>query len=304
MSTPLDLQQLCIATAASKVVAALTFPAGLVTPAGATINGGSVTGTPTIPTGASAVYLGLVESPSTFFGAFATIAGTDLPDSTTQPYTIEARVVAGGTDMATYSAIASAFAAATSAAALVYTRDVPATMIDGMLVSGAWGRTISGGGAGGGATAEEIADLLAGFLAGGTIHITAPVDVTDDDRLTLIQGDDHTLAGRVPAWTIENYSGPSLVASTGKLRLLDIKDYRKRGANAAAVLEVTATVSQVATTVTVTAPITGAQSALLATYPPGDETTHEYHLVATTSGAAVVTLKLGPVTVRRRIDAP
>lgn len=139
-------------------------------------------------------------------------------------------------------------------------------------------------------------------IPGTALVIVAPVNVNDNDRLNLVQGDDHASGDRVPTWTIEDYAGPSLSGSTGALRLIAIDRYNKPGANESAVLSVSASISQVSTTVTVTAAITAAQSALLASYPPGDETTHQYQLVATTSGAAVVTLKLGPVTVRRRIN--
>jgi hypothetical protein len=140
------------------------------------------------------------------------------------------------------------------------------------------------------------------LLPASAVSITSPVDVNDGDRLNLVQGDDHTSGSRLPTWSIEEYEGPSLSGATCVLRLLDIADYRKRGSNAEAVLEVSATVSQASTTVTATASITSAQSALLNSYPPGDETTHRYQLLATTSGGALVTLKLGDVTVARRID--
>jgi hypothetical protein len=134
------------------------------------------------------------------------------------------------------------------------------------------------------------------------VTVSAPVDPSDGNRLTLTQGDDHTAGDRLPSWAISNYTGPSLADGTAKLRLLAIADYQTLGANAPAALEVTATVSQSGSTVTVTAAVTAAQSALLATYPPGDQTTHQYQLVATTSGGLVTSLLLGPATISRRID--
>ncbi|SRR6266516_3762015 len=133
-----------------------------------------------------------------------------------------------------------------------------------------------------------------------TAAVSTPVDPVSG-RLTLIQGDDHTSGDRLPSWSITNYNGPSLAGATGKLRVVAIADYQRQGADAAAALEVTANVSQGGTTVSVNAPVTAAQSGLLATFPPLDETTHEYQIVATTSGGAIVTLALGPATVKRRI---
>ena len=167
----------------------------------------------------------------------------------------------------------------------------------------AW--TTGAGGGAGGATPEEIWAHPSRTLTGAatTVTVSAPVDVGDEDRLTLIQGDDYSSADRLPTWSIADYAGPSLEGATGTLRLLKFADYEKKGGNAAAALEVAADVTQVNQDVTVTAPITSAQTASLDSTPPLDETTHQYHLVATTTSGEVVTLKLSPATVRRRINA-
>lgn len=137
MSTTFDIFGV-VAPTGSKLIAALILPSGLATAASTTVNGGTVSGTTTVTTSSTVIYMGLSESPSGSgeYGGTATIAGTALPDTTNRPYTAEVRVVAGGTDMTSYSAIAAAFAASTSVA---YTRDVPQTLSGGYLASGAWG---------------------------------------------------------------------------------------------------------------------------------------------------------------------
>lgn len=136
----------------------------------------------------------------------------------------------------------------------------------------------------------------------GTFTVSSPVDPDDDNRLTLVQGDDYTTGNHLPSWTLEGYTGPSLADATCRLLLLPIHDYTRKAADAVAVLNTAATVTQDDTTLTVTAALTSAQTAALATTPPLDETTHEYQLVATTSGTNLtITLALGPVTVRRRV---
>jgi hypothetical protein len=140
------------------------------------------------------------------------------------------------------------------------------------------------------------------LITAASITINTPVDVTDDNRLNLIEGDSHESGSQLPTWTITGYSGPALSAA-GKLRLLPLSDYKTLGTAAAAELEVSTIVSQVSTTVTVTAAITAAQSAALTTFPPAGRDTHQYQLVGiTTSGAKNVTLRLAKATVSRRVE--
>lgn len=152
MATPFDIFDV-IETTGLKLVAALILPSGAVTGAASTITGGTVTGTAAIPAGAAAVYLGLSETPNTYYGASSSIAGTALPNTTDRPYMVEVRTVAGGTDMTSYAAIAAAFVASSTKA---YTRDVPTTLINGMLSSGAWGAQVVAGGL----TQQEVRDAM------------------------------------------------------------------------------------------------------------------------------------------------
>jgi hypothetical protein len=134
---------------------------------------------------------------------------------------------------------------------------------------------------------------------------SAPVDVSDDNRLTLYQGTDHQSGSYLPSWTVSDYTGPALGAS-GKLRLLNKDRYDKEGSSAAAELEVTATVGTSGSTLTITAAITAAQSlAISTTYPPADQDTHQYQVVGiTSSGSFEVLLVDSVATVHRQIGAP
>lgn len=136
MTTPL-LTPGIVGDAALKVVAALILPAGITTPASLTVTGGTVAGTSTVPTGDSAVYVGLTETAAatgSVYSADAEIGGAaNLPDSTSRPYTFEARVVAG--NPTTYADIKAAFLASNT---YLWTRDVPSTLNGGMLRGGAW----------------------------------------------------------------------------------------------------------------------------------------------------------------------
>lgn len=170
MPTPFDIFDV-IETTGLKLVAALILPSGLVTGAASTITGGTVTGTAAVPAGAAAVYLGLTETPATYYGASSSIAGTALPNTTDRPYMVEVRTVAGGTDMTSYAAIAAAYAASSVKA---YTRDVPATIVNGMLSSGAWGAQVVAGGL----TAQDVRNANGLAYTGG-----APAAGSIDDQL-------------------------------------------------------------------------------------------------------------------------
>jgi hypothetical protein len=131
---------------------------------------------------------------------------------------------------------------------------------------------------------------------------SAAFDATDGDRLLLVQGDDHTEGDRLPTLTITGYTGPDLAGATGKLRLLRLSNYNRFGSDADADLEVSATVLQVGTTLTVTAPITAEQSATLYSNPPAQADTHQYQVIATTATGKRHTLQFGPTRVTRSID--
>jgi hypothetical protein len=137
MSTPLNIRGISYRTGL-KIVAVLLLPAGLSTAAGTTIAGGSVSGTTTVSTSSTVIYLGLSETPagSGSYSANSTIGGAGLPDTVGLPYLIEARVVDSATDMTSYAAIAAAYAASST---IAWTEDVVSTIGGGALASGVWG---------------------------------------------------------------------------------------------------------------------------------------------------------------------
>lgn len=152
-------------------------------------------------------------------------------------------------------------------------------------------------------TVEELAAGVVAGLAGQEITISSVVDVTDGDRLNLVRGDDHTEGDRLPTWTILNYAGPSMVGGSCVVRLLRSANWTRVDDDDRCDLQVTATITQVSTTITITAPVTAVQSAALLSTAIARDDTHEYQIIATTSGGKAHTLKLGPTTVLRSIKA-
>jgi hypothetical protein len=133
-----------------------------------------------------------------------------------------------------------------------------------------------------------------------TTTVTAPVDPSQGNRLTLVQGDDHLTGDRLPTWAITDYAGPSLSGATAVLRLIRKDLYAKKGSDAAADLEVTATIAGT-TTLAITAPITATQSAALDA-KENDVPLYQYQVIVTTTNK-VTTLVAGEVVVLRKIDA-
>lgn len=146
MSLRLDVFGVIGSATGAKLVAKLWLPGSTSIETNATHTGGTVAGTTTFTGGETEVYLGLVER-----GVSATFDGQSvisiLPDSP-QPYSLEVREVAGGTVMTSYSAIVAAFEAATTPAAVVYSRDIPPTLYGGLIAGGAWIGSVSSGGGG------------------------------------------------------------------------------------------------------------------------------------------------------------
>lgn len=133
MPTPLTITAVP-APAGSKLVAALLLPAGLTTPAGVTVAGGTVPGTTTVPTGAAAVYAGLTPNSVQPLEQEATLSVAALPDTAGTPYALRVVRVAAGTDLTSYAALATAYAAATEEVAYGQTDD----MLGGYLLAGDW----------------------------------------------------------------------------------------------------------------------------------------------------------------------
>jgi len=150
---------------------------------------------------------------------------------------------------------------------------------------------------------ESFDAVQSATVVASSVIINSVVDVNNGDLLTLVEGDDHTEGNRLPSWTFSNYDGPSLVGGTGVLRLRLIQSYRHVGTVGSADLEVVANITQSGDVVTVEAPITSTESAELFTNAPAIDATHEYQIIATTTGGKAHTLKFGKANVLRRIPA-
>jgi hypothetical protein len=136
----------------------------------------------------------------------------------------------------------------------------------------------------------------------GAVTVTGPFNPDDGDTLTIVQGDGYESANRVLTFTFTGYTGPDLTSATGKLRFVKWADY-KRSSTATAIIEPTATIGVVSTTVTITVTLHEADTALLAWSPNAlAEATHVYQLIVTTAASEDVTFKIGDCIVTRRID--
>lgn len=152
MSTSFSL--VTFADTGEKVIGALIFPAGKVAGAASTVSGGTVAGSTAITAGATVVYFGLTETPagSSQFKATITIGGTQLPDTTDLPYTVEARQVPAASNITVYANLAALFAASTN---VVWTEEPTPSMQGGMLSVGVWG-----GSAAAGLTQQQVRDAM------------------------------------------------------------------------------------------------------------------------------------------------
>lgn len=135
--------------------------------------------------------------------------------------------------------------------------------------------------------------------------IVNPVDTSDGDRLSLVAGDDYTGTGRVPTWTVTGWTGPTLAAA-GKLRLVRLPRYvQGKLSRVSADLELDATIAADGSTLTITAPITGAEtSTLTGLTDTADVDTHRYQLLGFDASAPteLVSIMLGMATVLRGVS--
>jgi hypothetical protein len=150
------------------------------------------------------------------------------------------------------------------------------------------------------AIAAASAASTAAALAGSTPVLQGVVDVASASRLRLVAGDAYDEAPRVPTWTITGYAGVGL-AGAGTLRLSSYAAYYEGAPEPPAELEAAAAVAVAGSTVTVTAPLTAAQTAALTTPPGTQQLTHVYQLLGTTADGDPVTLLIGKATVARRV---
>lgn len=143
------------------------------------------------------------------------------------------------------------------------------------------------------ATGADITTALGGV----SVTIQSPVDT--QQNVTVYKGDDYTSSELT--WTLTGYTGPSLSGCTAVLKIIDTGDY-EAGATAK-VMQDTVTVSQLSTTVTITASLSATDKANIDTVPHGQVNNYRYQIIATTAAPSskVVTLVSGYMTVEASI---
>jgi hypothetical protein len=121
--------------------------------------------------------------------------------------------------------------------------------------------------------------------------------------VTITAGDDYSSgSGREIALAVEDYAGPSLATATVQFRALNQEAYEADN-DADAEVDVTVAMTIAGATLSFLVPLTGAQTAALATWPPADhQRNYAYQLVAIL-GTAEYRIGYGRMTVRRGITA-
>jgi hypothetical protein len=138
--------------------------------------------------------------------------------------------------------------------------------------------------AGSDAADGAVASAVVTALGGSTVTYTGPV--ADNGDVTLYAGADYS-GGQSLVWTITGWSGASVNGEAVTLALMRDAKYSKTGG--APDLEITTgTASQASTTVTVTVPVTAAQTAALLTSPPLDEDHYQLQVRSNTTKQMLV----------------
>jgi len=147
---------------------------------------------------------------------------------------------------------------------------------------------------------EKLATVETYVQRIGTASVNVVAPVASDGDITIIQGDDYLDAdSRALEWQNENWTTPSLVGATGKLRLVVQEDYDV-GDNTKD-LEVSVAVSMDGTTAVFKVDLTAAQTAALAGSPPGDKYNYTYQLQVITSGGKKLTIAIGSCYVQQEV---
>jgi hypothetical protein len=130
---------------------------------------------------------------------------------------------------------------------------------------------------------DAISSIIAA-LGGSTVTYTGPV--ADNGDVTLYAGADYS-GGQSLVWTITEWAGASVNGEAVTLALMRDAKYEKTGGTPD--LEVTTgTASQASTTVTVTVPVTAAQTSALLTSPPLDEDHYQLQVRSNTTKQMLV----------------
>jgi hypothetical protein len=176
-----------------------------------------------------------------------------------------------GTGQYTYSYALSAFANGDQI------NEIVSAAVDG--VDGATSRTFTVDNT---IASQSSATILA--LGGSTITYTGPV--ADNGDVTLYAGADYS-GSQSLVWTLTDWAGVSVNGEAVTLALMRDAKYSKTGG--APDLEITTgTASQSGSTVTVTVPVTAAQTSALLTSPPLDEDHYQLQVRSNTTKQMLV----------------
>ncbi len=139
------------------------------------------------------------------------------------------------------------------------------------------------------------------ITSGGRVTIISPV--SDDEEITIVQGDDYLVAnGTNLAWTSETWTSPSLASATAKLRFVTKEDYDDGVQAAALEVDVTITWAGSGNDAVFTADLTAAETTALSNpTPPNDKYSYVYQLQVTTDVGKKITVALGSVYVKQEI---
>lgn len=157
-----------------------------------------------------------------------------------------------------------------------------------------------------GTAGKALTDIKAKTDALGAASVTLQSPVATDGTVTLIRGDDYTVAtSRQITLTFTNYTGPDLDGETGYFRA---SAYDEDATTVAAELEVEADLTQAGSIVTAVIEITSADTASLTTSPPSDwGVCCEYQCgvedLAVGEDTADITLGTGRLNIIRDIEA-
>lgn len=254
MSLPLQTKPLLAEGTGKKLVYRLSYPTGLSAAASTTLTGGTVTGTTTLATGATAAYLGLSEIGTSGYYVLTDGVISALPATDDEPYTVKVRQVDDAVDMTSYAAIAAGFEAAT---VTIWSEEpMPGAMAGGFVYGETWYADASNTALAAALSAVgEAVDNHAGGITvltdtDAVLTTTSPTTDSDNGTVTIYSGAAYTGTGegitKSRTWT-----GDSLDGATATLYVIrqDLYD-DPTDATAWTALD-TATVAQTDTTIAV-----------------------------------------------------
>lgn len=123
----------------------------------------------------------------------------------------------------------------------------------------------------------------------GNVDVTFVSPVAADGTLTIVQGDDYTMAaGKQLQWRVENWAGANLAGATMTLALIPTAAYNAGDNTPALAVEGAAELS--GTTAMFTAELTAAQTAALESSPPEGFYNYQYQVRVETAAGQRLTI--------------